>query len=152
MPDKFYVTTPIYYVNDKPHIGHAYTSIAADFLARLYRASGKETYFLTGTDEHGQKNVEAAENAGKTLEELSNKNSESFRALKETLNLSWNDFIRTSDKKKHWPGAEELWKKIEANGDIYENEYEGLYCVGCEAFVTEKELVDGLCPIHKKPF
>ena len=150
MPDKFYVTTPIYYVNDKPHIGHAYTSIAADFLARLYRASGKETYFLTGTDEHGQKNVEAAENAGKTLEELSNKNSESFRALKETLNLSWNDFIRTSDKKKHWPGAEELWKKIEANGDIYENEYEGLYCVGCEAFVTEKELVDGLCPIHKK--
>jgi len=150
MPDKFYVTTPIYYVNDKPHIGHAYTSIAADFLARLYRASGKETYFLTGTDEHGQKNVEAAENAGKTLEELSNKNSESFRALKETLNLSWNDFIRTSDKKKHWPGAEELWKKIEANGDIYENEYEGLYCVGCEAFVTEKELVDGLCTIHKK--
>ena len=149
MPDKFYVTTPIYYVNDKPHIGHAYTNVVADFLARYHKARGEETFFLTGTDEHGQKNVEAAKEAGKTLEELSDENSEKFKELKEVLNLSWNDFIRTSDKEKHWPGAIELWKRIEANGDIYEDEYEGLYCVGCEAFLTEKELVDGLCPIHK---
>lgn len=150
MPEKFYVTTPIYYVNDRPHIGHAYTTITADFLARYYRARGKETFFLTGTDEHGQKNVEAAEEAGKTLEELSDENSAKFKELKESLNLSWDGFIRTSDKERHWPGAEELWKRLEASGDIYEDEYEGLYCIGCEAFVTEKELVDGLCPIHKK--
>jgi len=149
MPDKFYVTTPIYYVNDKPHIGHAYTSVVADFLARYHKARGEETFFLTGTDEHGQKNVEAAKEAGKTFKELSDENSAKFKELKEVLNLSWNDFIRTSDKEKHWPGAIELWKRIEANGDIYEDEYEGLYCVGCEAFLTEKELVDGLCPIHK---
>ena len=150
MPEKFYITTPIYYVNDKPHIGHAYTSIVADFLARYHRERGSETFFLTGTDEHGQKNVEAAEKTGKTLEELSDENSANFKALKKSLNLSWDDFIRTSDKEKHWPGAEELWKRIELSGDIYEDEYEGLYCVGCEAFLTEKELVDGLCPIHKK--
>jgi len=150
MSDKFYVTTPIYYVNDKPHIGHAYTSVVADFLARYHRARGEETFYLTGTDEHGQKNVEAAEASGKSLEELSNENSAKFRELRDTLNLSWDDFIRTSDKEKHWPGAEELWRRIEGNGDIYEDEYEGLYCVGCEEFKTEKELTDGLCPIHKK--
>jgi len=150
MPDKFYVTTPIYYVNDKPHIGHAYTSVVADFLARFHRKRGEETFYLTGTDEHGQKNVEAAEEAGKTLEELSDENSNKFKELKEILNLSWDDFIRTSDKERHWPGVEELWRRIEKSGDIYEDEYEGLYCIGCEAFLTEKELVDGLCPIHKK--
>lgn len=150
MPEKFYVTTPIYYVNDKPHIGHAYTSVVADFLARFHRARGDETFYLTGTDEHGQKNVEAAEKAGKSLGELSDENSSKFRELKEVLNLSQDDFIRTSDKERHWPGAEELWRRIENNGDIYEDEYEGLYCVGCEAFVTEKELVSGLCPTHKK--
>lgn len=149
MSEKFYITTPIYYVNDKPHIGHAYTNVVADFLARHSALGGKDTFYLTGTDEHGQKNVEAAKEAGKSLQELADENSAAFRELKKILNLSWNDFIRTSDKEKHWPGAEELWRRLEKNGDIYEDEYEGLYCVGCEAYVTEKELVDGKCPIHK---
>jgi methionyl-tRNA synthetase len=150
MSRKFYVTTPIFYVNDKPHIGHAYTSIAADFLARYHAARGDEVFFLTGTDEHGLKTVRSAADTGKSTEELVDEISGAFRKLKDSLNLSWNDFVRTSDKEKHWPGAEELWKRIEANGDFYWNEYEGLYCVGCEAFLTEKELDNGLCPIHKK--
>ena len=147
--EKFYVTTPIYYVNDKPHIGHAYTSIVADFLARYNRSKGKDVFFLTGTDEHGIKNVEAAEKAGKTPQELADKNTPRFKELKDALNLSWTEFIQTTDKEKHWPGAEELWRQLEKSGDIYEDDYEGLYCVGCEAYVTEKDLIDGLCPIHK---
>ncbi len=149
MSEKFYVTTPIYYVNDRPHIGHAYTSVVADFLARYNVSLGKDTFFLTGTDEHGQKNVEAAEKAGKTTQELTDENTAKFKELKDTLNLSWSDFIQTTDKKKHWPGAEKLWVQLEESGDIYEDEYRGLYCIGCEAYIVEKELEDGLCPTHK---
>ncbi|MEX2053986.1 MAG: methionine--tRNA ligase [Candidatus Colwellbacteria bacterium] len=147
---KFYVTTPIYYVNGAPHIGHAYTSIAADSMARWNRMQKTPTFFLTGTDEHGSKIVQAAKAAGKDTAEFVDDIAKKFQDLKETLDLSWDDFIRTSDKDKHWPGAEALWGKIEEAGDIYEREYEGLYCVGCEAFVTERDLVNGLCVDHKK--
>lgn len=150
MSEKFYVTTPIYYVNDRPHIGHAYTSVAADALARWSRYRGWDTFFLTGTDEHGTKVSRSAESAGKSEQEFADEIALKFEELKEIADLSYNRFIRTSDKKLHWPGAEALWKKIEENGDIYEGEYKGLYCVGCEAFIKEKDLENGLCPDHKK--
>ncbi|KKT22056.1 MAG: Methionine-tRNA ligase [Parcubacteria group bacterium GW2011_GWB1_43_8b] len=150
MEDKLYITTPIFYVNDKPHIGHAYTSIAADAMARWGRLRGWETFFLTGTDEHGTKVARSAEAAGKPVDEFVDGIAETFKSLKDTLDLSWDKFIRTSDKKEHWPGAQALWRKLEESGDIYEGEYKGLYCVGCEAFIKEKDLVNGLCPDHKK--
>ncbi len=148
---KFYVTTPIYYVNGAPHIGHAYTTVAADSMARWNRLRGNSTFFLTGTDEHGSKITQAAREAGKETAAFVDEVALRFKDLREPLDLSWDEFIRTSDKQKHWPGAEALWQKIEQVGDIYEKEYEGLYCVGCEAFVTERDLVDGLCPHHGKP-
>ncbi|MCR4260914.1 MAG: methionine--tRNA ligase, partial [Candidatus Colwellbacteria bacterium] len=150
MKDKLYITTPIFYVNDKPHIGHAYTSIAADAMARWSRLRGWPTFYLTGTDEHGTKVERSAQAAGRPVEDFVDEVSEKFKELRETLNLSWDKFIRTSDKKEHWPGAQALWRKLEESGDIYEGEYKGLYCVGCEAFLKEKDLEDGLCPNHKK--
>ena len=147
---KFYITTAIDYVNDKPHIGHALEKIQADVLARYHRKRGDEVFFLTGTDEHGVKNVRAAEAARKTPQELTEENSDKFRRLKEALNLSWDDFIRTSDEKRHWPGAQKLWMKLYESGDLYKKVYRGLYCVGHEAFVTEKDLAGGECKDHKK--
>jgi methionyl-tRNA synthetase len=147
---KFYITTAIDYVNAKPHIGHALEKIQADVLARYHRAKGDDVWFLTGTDEHGTKNFRTAEIAGKTTQEFVDENSEYFKNLKDVCNLSWDDFIRTTDKNRHWPGVQKLWNKIYEAGDLYKKKYQGLYCVGCEAFVTEKELVDGKCPIHKK--
>lgn len=147
---KFYITTAIDYVNAKPHIGHALEKIQADVLARYHRVKGDDVWFLTGTDEHGLKNFRTAENFGKSPQEFVDENSEYFKNLKNICNLSWNDFIRTSDKNKHWPGVQKLWNKIYEAGDLYKKKYQGLYCVGCEAFVTEKELVDGKCPTHKK--
>lgn len=119
-------------------------------MARYHRVKGDEVFFLTGTDEHGLKNFRAAEAAGKSPKDFVAGNSKFFKDLKEVLNLSWDDFIRTSDEKRHWPGAQKLWNKLNETGDIYKKKYRGLYCVGCETFVTEKELVDGLCPIHQK--
>lgn len=150
MENKLYITTPIFYSNDKPHIGHAYTSVAADAIVRWGRLRGWETFFLTGTDEHGTKVARSAEAAGKSVEKFVDEISETFKDLKEVLDLSWDKFIRTSDQKEHWPGAQALWRKLEENGDIYEGEYSGLYCVGCEAFIKEKDLVNGLCSDHKK--
>lgn len=150
MKDKFYITTAIDYVNANPHIGHALEKIQADVLARYYRGLGKDVFFLTGTDEHGVKIARAAESAGKTPEELVSENSEKFRALKEALNLSWDNFIRTSDQKIHWPVAQELWKRMEKSGDLHKKTYDGMYCVGCEAFITKKDLEGGKCAIHKK--
>lgn len=147
---KFYITTAIDYVNAKPHIGHALEKIQADVLARYHRAKGDDVWFLTGTDEHGTKNFRIAEAAGKTAQEFVDENSEYFKNLKDVCNLSWDDFIRTTDKNRHWPGVQKLWNKIYEAGDLYKKKYQGLYCVGCEVFVTEKELVDGKCPIHKK--
>lgn len=148
--EKFYITTSIAYVNGSPHIGFALESLQADVLARYQKEKKQEVFFLTGTDEHGAKITRAASTAGKTLEEFTNENSQKFRELKEALNLSWDNFIRTSDQKIHWPVAQELWRHLEKSGDLYKKTYKGLYCVGHEAFVTQKDLVDGKCRDHKK--
>ena len=137
---KKYFTTPIYYVNDVPHIGHAYTSIAVDFLARFSRLSGDETRFLTGTDEHGLKIQKAAEKLSISPLELCNKNSEIFRNLTKTLNLSNDDFIRTTED-RHKDGATYLWNLLFEKGDIYLDEYTGWYSVNDETFYNEKDLI-----------
>lgn len=150
MEKKFYITTAIDYVNGEPHIGHALEKIQADVLARYHRLLGEDVFFLTGTDENAQKNVLAAEKAGIPVQEFVEKNVQSFKNLVKVLNISNDEFIQTSDKKKHWPGVIKLWQECQKAGDIYKKEYTGLYCVGCEAFVTEKELDNSVCPEHLK--
>ena len=145
---KFYVTTAIDYVNGPPHIGHAIQKVWADTIARFHRQKGFNVWFLTGTDEHGASVVRAAERLNKTPRELADENAAKFRGLREILNLSWDDFIRTSDKKRHWPGAELMWQKLVESSDIYKKHYRGLYCVGHEAFVTAKDLIGGKCALH----
>ncbi len=151
MSKKFFLTTPIYYVNGKPSIGHAYTTIAADVLARYHRMLGEEVFFLTGIDENSQKNVEAAKAAGKEgdiqgyLDEMAAVWQQTF----DSLGLTHNRFIRTTEA-DHKLAVEKFWKAVETKGDIYQGTYEGLYCQGCEAFVTEGELVEGKCAIHKQ--
>lgn len=142
-----YFTTPIYYVNAKPHLGHAYTTITTDVAARFSRMCGRETYFLTGTDEHGDKIVEAAERQGRTPKEYADSISHLFQSLLPVLNISNNDFIRTTNS-DHIKVVEMLLTKIYDSGDIYFSEYEGIYCFGCERFYQERELVDGKCPDH----
>ncbi len=148
---KFYITTAIDYINAPPHIGHAQEKIIADVIARYWRQKHADVFFLTGTDENGQKNARKARELGITPQELADKNSSLFREMQDILGVSYDFFVRTSDKKIHWPGAQKLWEEMEKRGDIYKKEYEGYYCVGCESFVTEKDLVDGLCPEHKRP-
>jgi methionyl-tRNA synthetase len=150
MKDKFYVTTSIVYTNAKPHIGFALESIQADAIARWHRSWGESVFFLTGTDEHGTKIARAAGEADKSPQDFVDEIASEAKDLKDILNLSWDGFIRTSDKDNHWPGAQELWRELEKSGDIYEREYTGLYCIGCESFLTEKDLENGLCPLHKK--
>jgi len=147
---KFYITTAIDYVNAKPHIGHALEKIQADVVARFHRRRGEDVFFLTGADEHGVKIVRAADAAKKPVADFVDEQSGHFRQLRTLLNLSWNDFIRTSDQKRHWPGAQALWMKLHEAGDLYKKKYRGLYCVGHEAFVTEKDLTDGKCRDHQK--
>lgn len=147
---KFYITTSIPYANASPHIGNILDSIYADVFARAKRAQGFDTWFLTGTDEHGAKIARSAASAGKTPKEFVDENSATFRALKELLNLSWDDFIRTSDKERHFPAAQKIWALISAKGDLYEKEYQGLYCVGHETFITEKDMAGGKCIDHQK--
>ncbi len=150
--DHYYLTTPIYYVNASAHIGHAYTSIAADIMARFQRLQGKEVNFLTGTDEHGQKIARAADAAGVTPQQFVDGIAQTFRDLHTTLGCSNTDFIRTTEP-RHIAGAQKFWEAAAAAGDIYKKTYEGLYCVGCEQFYNEKDLdTEGRCPIHlKKP-
>lgn len=148
MKDKFYVTTPIYYVNGAPHLGHAYTSILADVFARYGRLTKEEVFFLTGTDEHGAKIVRAAEDQKTDVKKFVDDNAGKFKDLLLFLNISNDFFIRTSDNENHFKGAEKLWQAIDKQGDIYKSKYRGLYCVGCEAFITEKELKDGKCVYH----
>lgn len=154
MPKPFYVTTPIYYVNDKPHIGHAYTTIAADLLARFHRLAGRDSFFLTGTDEHGTKVAEAAAAAGVSEIEFCDKTVETFKQAWTNLDIAYDGFIRTTSKRHE----KAVWKILDAmraakteDGQdvVYSDYYEGLYCTGCEKFLTEKELVDGLCADHK---
>jgi methionyl-tRNA synthetase len=144
----FYITTPIYYVNAAPHLGHAYTTIVADVLTRFHRLKGCETYFLTGTDEHGDKIVAAAEKAGKAPKEYVDAVSAQFRALWPKLNIGNNDFIRTTDA-VHQDTVKQILNKVNEKGDIYFSDYSGLYCFGCERFYTDRELVDGKCPDHQ---
>lgn len=150
MKNKFYITTSIAYTNAPPHIGYALELVQADVIARYRRLLGDEVFFLTGTDEHGQKIVRAANEAGKSPKQFTDEISQRFRDLAKSLNLSNNDFIRTTDQKKHWPNVKKVWLRLKENGDIYKKKYQGLYCVGCEAFVKEKDLVDGQCPIHQR--
>ena len=144
---KFYITTAIDYVNGLPHIGHALEKIQADVVARYHRLKNEEVFFLYGTDENSLKNVQAAEKAGLGVEEWVDKHAKIFHGLKEVLNLSLDDFIRTTES-RHIKGVEKLWKLCEK--DIYKKTYEGLYCVGCETFYKPEELVDGMCPEHEK--
>jgi methionyl-tRNA synthetase len=148
--DKFYITTSIAYTNAPPHVGFALELVQADVLARYNKISGKDVFFLTGTDEHGIKIQRKAGDEGKKPEDFVNEISGKFKDLAEILNISNNDFIRTTDKERHWPVVEKIWLELKRNGDIEKRKYKGFYCVGCEAFVKEKELVDGKCPIHQK--
>ncbi len=147
--DPFYITTPIYYVNAKPHLGHAYTTIAADVVSRFHKMLGAPTYFLTGTDEHGDKIAEAAELNACTPKEYADQISALFKNLWPKLSVENDHFIRTTDE-SHKKVVADVLQKIYDSGDIYYSEYEGLYCVGCERFYQERELVDGKCPDHKK--
>ena len=140
MPNNYFITTPIYYVNDIPHIGHAYTSIATDFIARFKRMSGVNTFFLTGTDEHGQKIQKAATKSSIEPIALCDNNSIKFRELTNLLNLSNNDFIRTTEQ-RHIEGAKSLWSKLLNNNDIYLDNYKGWYSVSDETFYNEKDLI-----------
>jgi methionyl-tRNA synthetase len=146
---QFYVTTPIYYVNAEPHLGHAYTTIVADVMARFHKLASRETYFLTGTDEHGDKIVKAAESSGLPVQDLVDRNSALFKALWPKLHIVNDDFIRTTEK-RHRDVVETILTRVEKAGDIYFSEYEGLYCFGCERFYTERELVAGKCPDHQR--
>lgn len=134
MPKKFYITTPIYYVNARPHIGHAYTTIACDTIARRHRMLGDETFFLTGTDEHGQKIERAAQAAGKPPQQLTDEVSAQFRALWDRMGLTYDDYIRTTSQ-RHKNGVQALWRKIRDNGFIYKDHYTGQYCVYDELYV-----------------
>ncbi len=144
----FYVTTPIYYVNARPHLGHAYTTIVADTLKRFYALLGYDACMLTGTDEHGDKIVKAATKENKTPKEFVDGISNEFAALWNDLKIDYDKFIRTTDE-KHKKSVQTLLQRIYDKGDIYYGEYGGHYCFGCERFYTEKELEDGLCPQHK---
>lgn len=147
MDETFYVTTPIYYVNAEPHLGHAYTTIAADVLNRFYILSGSETWFLTGTDEHGDKIVAAAEQEGQSPKAYADRVSQLFRDLWPKLNITNTHFIRTTDK-EHQDVVKLILSKVKEKGDIYFSDYSGLYCFGCERFYTDRELTDGKCPDH----
>jgi methionyl-tRNA synthetase len=150
MKPSFYVTTPIYYVNDVPHIGHAYTTLAADVLARYKRLKGFDVFFLTGTDEHGQKVEKAANAAGETPLELADRVMKRFQSLWEKLEISNTDFIRTTQE-RHKKGVSELFARVLEKGDIYLGEYEDWYCTPCETFWTETQLIDYKCPDCNRP-
>ena len=147
---RFYVTTPIYYVNDVPHIGHAYTTVIADAVARWHRLLGDEVWFLAGTDEHGLKVQRAAEERGLSPLEHADATSARFREAWELLDISNDDFIRTTEP-RHAVAVSRLMQAVYDNGYIEKGVYEGLYCVSCEAYYAPDDLVDGLCPIHKRP-
>ncbi|MBP7737442.1 MAG: methionine--tRNA ligase [Spirochaetes bacterium] len=149
MKDTFYVTTPIYYVNAEPHIGHAYTTVLADYMSRLHALLGYDSYFLTGTDEHGDKIDQAAKTHGTTPQEYADRISGLFRSTWTDLGIGFNDFIRTTEK-RHVEVVQRILQKVYDAGDIYFGSYGGFYCVGCERFFTEKEMVDGKCPDHDR--
>src|SRR5919198_5401399 len=142
---RFYVTTAIPYVNARPHLGFALEIVQADVLARHRRLRGDEVRFLTGSDDNSLKNVQAAQALGVGVRQLVERNAAAFAALRSPLSLSFDDFIRTSSDPRHRPGVERLWRACAAAGDLYQRDYEGLYCTGCEAFVS------GPCIEHEAP-
>lgn len=150
LKDKFYITTSIAYVNASPHVGYALELLQADVLARYNFLLGKETYFLTGTDEHGAKIAKVAETESRDKQEFVDETAAKFQLLADTLNISNNDFIRTTDRQRHWPAVEKMWRALEKSGDLYKAKYKGLYCVGHEAFMKPSELKDGECVLHKQ--
>ena len=147
---KFYITTSIIYTNAKPHVGFALELAQADAIARFHRLKGDDVFFLTGSDEHGIKNERSAKEAGLSTQSFVDKNTEATIALAKRLNISNDFYIRTSDKKMHYPTTQDIWKKLVKAKDIYKKKYSGLYCSGCETFVKETDLVDGKCPIHDR--
>jgi methionyl-tRNA synthetase len=147
---RFFLTTPIYYVNDAPHIGHAYSTVVADALSRWHRLIGDDVFFLTGTDEHGLKVAQAAEANGVSPKEWADRTSVRFVDAWRQLDISYDDFIRTSEPRHH-VAVQRFLQAVKDNGHIELGTYEGLYCVSCEAYYTEDELVDGMCPIHGRP-
>ena len=148
MKNTFYITTAIDYVNAAPHIGHAFEKTLADAIARWHRLKGEKVFFLTGVDENAQKNVQAAEKAQVSIKQFIDKNTALFRELCDRLNISYDEFIRTTAK-EHAIVVQKILKKIMDKGDIYKGSYEGLYCVGCETYYAEKDLVNGKCPEHE---
>ena len=145
MKSTYYITTPIYYVNDVPHIGHAYTTLACDVIARFKRLDEYEVFFLTGTDEHGQKVETAAKNNGVNPKEFVDKVSKNFENLLNCMNFSNDSFIRTTEE-KHIKSCQKIWEKLLSNGNIYLDKYSGWYAVRDEAFFLESEIVDGKAP------
>ena len=146
-----YISTSIPYVNAAPHLGFAQELVIADAMARHYRHRGFDVRFQTGSDENSLKNVRAAQDAGMPVPDWVASHAEQFRSLKDTLDLSFDDFIRTSSERRHAVGVETLWQRCMASGDLYRRHYRGLYCVGCEQFYEPGELVDGACPEHLAP-
>ena len=146
----FYLTTPIYYVNDRPHLGHAYTTIVVDAMARYRRLAGDDVWFLTGTDEHGDKIAQAAAKAGITPQAMADQNSAAFRATWQALGIQYSDYIRTTEE-RHKKVVQAILQQLWDAGEIYLGKYGGHYCFGCERFYTEKEIVDGKCPDHQTP-
>ena len=146
----YYITTPIYYPSDNLHIGHTYCTVMADAMARFKRALGYDVRFLTGTDEHGQKIQQKAEEAGVTPQEYVDKVVAGIKDLWATMEISYDDFIRTTEE-RHVKRVQEIFMKMYKKGDIYKGEYEGLYCTPCESFWTESQLVDGKCPDCGRP-
>ena len=152
MSTRIFVSTSIPYVNGAPHIGYALEAVQADALVRWHRMNGRDVYFLSGTDENAMKNVESAEKQGVTVQELVDRNSAAFFRLKDSLNLSFDQFIRTSSE-KHRLGAQKFWESCLSNNpdDIYKKDYTGLYCVGCETFYKDGEFPGNVCPLHNRP-
>jgi methionyl-tRNA synthetase len=149
MPDRFYITTPIYYINSAPHLGTAYSTIAADVLTRYHRLRGRAGFFLTGTDEHGLKIERVAQERKQPVRAFSDEMSAPFREMWPKLDCHYDYFVRTTDA-DHEKRVSELWERVKKSGDLYLGSYEGWYCVGCEGYYTEKELEPGgVCPIHK---
>lgn len=147
---KFYITTPIYYINASPHIGHAYTTLAADVLARFKRSRGEEVFFLTGTDEHGANIEKVAAAAGKDPKAYADDIADQFRQLWKRLDVRYDDFIRTTEP-RHELRAQAVFERMLEKGDVYPGSYEGWYCLPCESYYEESEIAGGQCPVHKRP-
>ena len=149
MKKKFYITTAIPYVNAKPHVGHALEFVQADCIAKYHRLLGENVTLLSGGDENALKNVQAAETAKIDIQQFVDENSELFRILAEKLNVQFDIFQKGSDTKNHYSASQKLWNLCKENGDIYEKEYSGLYCLGCEVFYAQEELNEhGECFEH----